>query len=103
LAGFLIAKLSMRYLTLILIFVSLGSLAQVKKGDKKFKKGEYYSAIEYYKKDLDDRAKGPRANFMTGECYRVTNQIKEAEKYYKAAIDSRYPDETAILWYSIAE
>lgn len=101
-AGFLLSKLSMRYLTFILILAVLPSFGQVKKGDKKFKKGEYNSAIDYYRKDLDDRSKGPRANFMTGECYRVTNRIKEAENYYKAAIDSGYPDETAILWYTQA-
>ena len=90
----------MRFLVILMLLFSLVSHGQIKKGDKKFKKGEFNAAIDYYKKDLDDRQKAGEANFMIAECYRVTNRIKESEPYYEAAVKSRYADETATLWYA---
>ncbi|MEN8118197.1 MAG: OmpA family protein [Bacteroidota bacterium] len=65
--------------------------------------GEYYKAIEKYKKARKkekDRAKRIQYGFNIAECYRAIGQYDNAEQNYKFAIRLGYPDNEAILHYA---
>ncbi len=80
---------------------SAGKLA-MKKGDKKFKYAEYEYSIDYYDKAIKHNYQTGEANFKIGESYRLSNRIKEAESYYKLAIDQGYRDEGVRYYYALS-
>ncbi len=62
--------------------------------------GEYYKAIETYRKATKkekDRDKRMEYAFQTAECYRYLGDYERAELYYKNAIRRGYKDQTALL------
>jgi len=70
-----------------------------KKVDKQFKKGHYDLVI----KSLENSSKkSANDNFLIGESYRKSNRIKQAEPFYKAAIDQDVDDESAYFHYARA-
>ncbi|MDN5212444.1 OmpA family protein [Fulvivirgaceae bacterium BMA12] len=88
------------------LIVSLPSIGQskksLKKGNKKYKKGEYELAIAIYEKALDKGGNTGASNFQIAESYRLSHRIKKAAPYYKAAIDQNYNDERATVFYAFA-
>ncbi len=80
---------------------SAGKLA-MKKGDKKFKYAEYEYSIDSYDKAIKHNYQTGEANFKIGESYRLSNRIKEAEPFYKLAIDQGYRSEGARYYYALA-
>ncbi len=74
------------------------SKRMVKKGDKKYDRGEYDVAIDYYRKALDKGGKAGVANFMIGESYRVSNRLHEALPHYQSAIDEGYSEDVAYFY-----
>ncbi len=80
---------------------SAGKMA-MKKGDKKFKYGEYEYSIDYYNKAIKQNYRLGEANFKIGEAYRLSNRIKEAEPYYEASINSRYNEEAVNYYYGLS-
>lgn len=93
------------YVILSLI-VSLPLIGQskksLKKGNKKYKRGEYELAIAIYEKALDKGGDTGASNFQIAESYRLSHRIKKALPYYKAAIDQNYDDERARVFYAFA-
>lgn len=74
----------------------------MKKGNKKFKYGEYEYSIDYYNKAIKHKYNPGEANFKIGEAYRLSNRIKEAEPFYKASIDNNYDQEEVNYYYGLA-
>ncbi|MCC7301693.1 MAG: OmpA family protein [Bacteroidia bacterium] len=73
--------------------------------EKAFNSHEYFTAIELYKKALSKAGKAKKAEilFKTAECYRMINDMKQAETYYGKAIKAKYSDPIAILYYADAK
>ncbi len=94
-------------LFLFLIFVTSPEVtAQKRKSDKaysSFAAGEYYDAIDLFK-DAYSKTKKADKNlrtemvFMIAECYRLTNDPKNAETWYKLAVKSSYSKPEAQYW-----
>jgi len=94
-------------LFLFLIFVAFPEIsAQKHKSDKaysSFAAGEYYDAIDLFK-DAYSKTKKADKNlrtemvFMIAECYRLTNDPKNAETWYKLAVKSSYSKPEAQYW-----
>lgn len=76
---------------------------RVAKANALFETGEYFKAIDIYKKAYSKTKKKPiRAEvaFKLGECYRLMNMPKQAPRWYKKAITYKYPDTHSILHYA---
>jgi peptidoglycan-associated lipoprotein len=88
----------------MLLTISNFAIAQggkTRKADEAYNNFLYQDAIEKYKKALtkiDNKAKKAEVNFRIAESYRFINDTKNAEKYYAAAIKSKYPDPKAQLY-----
>ena len=92
---------------LLLIFVTSPEVtAQKRKSERaysSFAAGEYYDAIDLFK-DAYSKSKKSDKNlrtelvFMIAECYRLTNDPKNAEIWYKLAIKSSYSRPEAQYW-----
>jgi peptidoglycan-associated lipoprotein len=88
-------------------FFSFGLIAQpkaVREADKKFNAGEYYDALEGYKKALSS-IKGNKAlkaelTYKSALCYRKFNDTKKAEIWFSKAIKAKFPNPEAILNYA---
>lgn len=98
-------KKSTTYILLLSILYlascSAGKMA-MKKGDKKFKYGEYNYSIDFYNKAIKHNHNPGEANFKIGEAYRLSNRLKEAEPFYKTAIEQNYAEEEAMYYYGLA-
>lgn len=100
---------SLKILALLLsIVVSIPTLAQNKKIEKAnmlFESGEFFKAIEKYKKLYSKtRNKKDKATiaFKSGMCYRAINSPKKAQSWFKRAIRGKYPDPKSVLYYADA-
>lgn len=81
--------MSLRLFFLFLFLITLNACSVYKKAEKKFEKGEYDVAIDFYKKAIDeDEDHRAQALFYTAESYRLSNRLEIAAPYYKAAIDA---------------
>jgi peptidoglycan-associated lipoprotein len=90
-----------RFLILVLIF-SIAfiqeSSAQKRKSERAyaaFYAGEYYDAIDQFKDTYSKTSKSDKATrteliFMIAECYRLINDPKNAETWYKLAVKSSF-------------
>jgi peptidoglycan-associated lipoprotein len=74
----------------------------LKKGDKRFKYGEYELAIDQYRKALEKPQHTAEANFKIGESYRLSNRLRESEPYYSAALSHNTDAENARFYYGLA-
>lgn len=83
----------------ILIFAIIASACSsdlhkmVRKGNKKFDKGEYQFAISDYEEGLADGADTAIAAYQIAESYRLSNRIREAIPYYEAALKTGRAEE----------
>lgn len=80
---------------------SAGKMA-MKKGNNKFKYGDYDYSIDYFNKAIKHNYKPAEANFKIGEAYRLSNRLKEAESFYYASIENNYAEEEVNYYYGIA-
>ena len=100
----------MKRLILLIIFLiivtSPEATAQKRKSERaysSFSAGEYYDAIDLFK-DAYSKTKKTDKNartelvFMIAECYRLTNDPKNAETWYKLAVKSSYSKPEAEYW-----
>jgi peptidoglycan-associated lipoprotein len=100
----------MKQLLLLFIFIIFVTMpeasAQKRKTERaysSFKAGEYYDAIDLFK---DAYSKTKKSNkearndlvFMIAECYRLTNDPKNAETWYKLSVKSSNSKPEAELW-----
>ena len=70
----------------------------VKKGNKKYDRGEYEIAMDYYYKALKKSNSPGEINFMIGESFRVSNRLKQALPYYQAAINNGFTDDMVYFY-----
>jgi peptidoglycan-associated lipoprotein len=92
----------MRRIFLFIILLSILTLpeavAQKRKTERaysSFNAGEYYDAIDlfkdaYSKTNKSDKAARAELVYMIAECYRLTNDPKDAETWYKLAVKSSF-------------
>ena len=75
-----------------------------KEADDAYKFYQYYEAIDLYKKAYSkvkkNKAEKARIIFQIAECYRFSNDTKYAETWYKKAVNAKYPDKIAVLYYA---
>ncbi len=100
----------MKHLFLFLIILTLASSfeisAQRRKTDRaysSFVAGEYYDAIDLFKDAYSKTKKADKNSrtelvFMIAECYRLTNDPKNAETWYKLAVKSSTSKPEAQFW-----
>lgn len=70
--------------------------------DKTFEIGEYYKAIDKYKKAYSkekDKLKKTEITYKLAHCYRLTNDISKAKAQYKRVITRKYPDPKVYFYY----
>jgi peptidoglycan-associated lipoprotein len=93
-------------LLLLLIFSIQESPAQKRKSERAyaaFNAGEYYDAIDlfkdtYSKTNTSDKTARADIVYMIAECYRLINDPKNAETWYKLAVKSSNPKPDAQYW-----
>jgi peptidoglycan-associated lipoprotein len=95
------------FLIIVLIIITLQSVQAQKRRTEKafaaFTAGEYYDAIDAFKDAYSKTKKADKVTrteiiYMIGECYRLTNDPKNAETWYKLAVKSAYPKPDAEFW-----
>ncbi|TAL60091.1 MAG: hypothetical protein EPN88_16410 [Bacteroidetes bacterium] len=90
-----------RFLLLLILLITVTSpevSAQKRKSEKaysSFKAGEYFDAIDQFKDAYSKTKKADKNTrtelvFMIAECYRMINDPKDAETWYKLAVKSAY-------------
>ena len=87
---------------LMLLFVSQAFAQRnyTKQAYKLYNNGLYVEAIEALKEAAGKESAKPKKAeliFKTAECYRMINDLKNAENWYKKAIAAKYADPIAIL------
>jgi len=88
----------------ILLLQVLPVSAQKRKTERAydfFRAGEYYEAIDHFKNAYSKTKDKERKNemiFMVAECYRLTNDPRNAELWYKRAVKSPYSRPEAQYW-----
>ncbi len=86
---------------IILVIIILGLLAGCsaeKKATKAFRFGNYQTAIDLYKKQVEKNPNDGRAHYFIAESYRLSNRVKEAEPFYEKA-GGRGIDEDSVKFY----
>ena len=91
--------------TCLLIFLAIGVSAQKDfvKAEEAFNNFEYFKAIEFYKVAFlktNDRPRQAEITFKVAECYRFLSLPKDAEQWYKKAIQVKYPDPLSVLYFA---
>lgn len=83
-----------------------GQNKRVVKADRAFEMRQYTDAIDYYRKAMKkvkkDKKETARLVFRIGVCYRMTNNSKKAESFFKRAMRGNYADSLAVLYYADA-
>jgi len=98
-----------RLLLLIILLITVTSpelAAQKRKADRAysaFNAGEYFDAIDEFKDAYSKTKKADKNSrtelvFMIAECYRMINDPKNAETWYKLAVKSSYSKPDAQYW-----
>ncbi len=86
------------FIIILILAVAQESPAQKKKAERaysSFSAGEYFDAIDLFKNAYSKTRKSDKASrtelvFMIAECYRLINDPKNAETWYKLAVRSSY-------------
>jgi len=98
-----------RFLWLISLLIAVTSVnvsAQKRKTERAYESyaaGEYYNAIDQFKNAYSKTRKSDKSTrteliFMIGECYRLVNDPKNSETWYKLAVKSSYSKPDAQYW-----
>ncbi len=91
---------------LVFLLLVTGAYAQKRKAQKAydaFSAGEYFDAIDFFKDAFSktrDRAEKAELTFMVAECYRLTNDPKNAESWYKKISGKDYAKPDATFLYA---
>ncbi len=95
------------FLVIILIIAGLQDLpAQKRKAERayaSYNAGEYFDAIDLFKDSYSKSKKADKSTrtelgFMVAECYRLTNDPKNAETWYRLAVKSSFSKPEAQYW-----
>lgn len=88
----------------LLVSKSYAQRNYAQEADDAYKYFQFYEAVGLYKKAYSkikkNRAEKARIIYQIAECYRWTNNTKQAEVWYKKAIGVKYPDPLATLYYA---
>ncbi len=92
--------------TLLIIFTLQDTSAQKRRGERAYdayNAGEYYDAIDEFKNTYSKTKKSDKESraefiFMIAECYRLVNDPRNAETWYKLAVKSSYSRPEAQFW-----
>ncbi len=98
-----------RFLLLIIILVSVASVeasAQKRKTERAYASyaaGEYYNSIDQFKNAYSKTKKSDKSTrteliFMIAECYRLVDDPRNSETWYKLAVKSSYSKPEAQYW-----
>lgn len=71
--------------------------------DVAFRLENFADAVELYKKSYSKvkvKTEKSRIIFQLAECYRLTNETRKAESFYKKSIKTKYPDAIQYLHYA---
>ena len=96
------------FLFIIIFFIMLSpeTFAQKRKAERAyefFKAGEYYLAIDHFKDTFSkskDKALKADMVYMVAECYRLINDPRNAEIWYKKAVKTSYSKPEAQYWFA---
>ncbi|MGQ9620986.1 MAG: PorE family type IX secretion system protein [Bacteroidales bacterium] len=89
---------------LLLLIQAVPVFTQKRKADRAyefFKAGEYFEAIDHFKNAYSktkDRELKTEMIFMVAECYRLVNDPRNAELWYRRAVRSAYSKPEAQYW-----
>ncbi len=92
------------YILLITLLSSSSVFAQKKRTDRayaSFHAGEYFTAIDEFKNTYSktkDKVLKAEMVYMVAECYRLTNDPRNAEIWYRRAVKSSYSKPEAQFW-----
>ncbi len=91
------------YSLIFIIFFSFAASAQLKKGDRRYEYFNYSEAIPYYKKALksDDKETRFEATQKLANCYRFTNDVVNAGKWYAKVL--KYENADSINYFYLAQ
>lgn len=95
------------YILYLLFFIVISSCASQKKilqnAQNAFENGEYFAALEFYERLLENeksRAGQAQYHYIIAECYRLTNNPRRAEVFYRRVINTRRSREKMLyFWY----
>ncbi len=90
----------LRSLASVCLLLLIFSCSPEKKAIKAFKLGKYQTTINFYKDILVKQPANGKANYFMAESYRLSNRIKESEKYYERAKGPGVPKDSALFYYS---
>ncbi len=81
----------MNKLLFLLVLVAFSAcMTPMQKAKSSFDAAEYETAIGLYQKQLKANSPdAPQINYQIGECYRLSNRIKEAMPYYRTALEGK--------------
>lgn len=94
------------FLFILIIAITPESIAQkrrVERAYEYFNAGEYFLAIDHFKNTYSkskDKATKAEMVYMVAECYRLINDPKNAEIWYKKAVKTAYAKPEAEFWYA---
>jgi peptidoglycan-associated lipoprotein len=101
-------KFGITIIFIFIFFTSPESLAQKKKAERAYEfynAGEYFQAIDHFKntysKTKDKSIKADMV-FMVAECYRLINDPRNAEIWYKKAVKTAYSKPEAQYWFAVS-
>lgn len=88
----------------LLVSKSYAQRNYAQEADDSYKYFQYYEAVGLYKKAYSkikkNKAEKARIIYQIAECYRLSNNTKQAEVWYKKAVGVKYPDPLATLYYA---
>jgi peptidoglycan-associated lipoprotein len=103
--------MNLRIFSLLLLLILLATenawsqSKRLERADAAFQTGEYFLAIDLYKdayNAVSDKDIRTEIVFKTGECYRKINDSRQAEVWYKKAINRNYSNPLVYLYFANA-
>lgn len=97
-------KIKFNYVVLVLfsalLLTNCSTKRRLKRANGYYQAGEYFTAIEAYQKVLKraDRSLYGEVYYKLGECHRMINLPKNAEKWYKRSIRQKYQEPLVYLY-----
>jgi outer membrane protein OmpA-like peptidoglycan-associated protein len=89
-------------LSIVICILFLTSCSVYKKAEKKFDKGEYDLAIDYFEKASKKGDQAYNAYYYIAESYRLSNRSEIASPYYKKALEQGFEDEMIHYNYALS-
>jgi len=87
---------------LALAVLALAACSSQKKALKNFKLAKYQNVINYYSDVLQKQPNNGKANYFVAESYRLSNRLKESEKFYAKAGGPGINKDTIAIYYAKA-